>query len=99
MRNSSISSSMAAVIANVIDVVVVAGIAVRFVLLTSMREREASTGTGYWHLPGQPTLDRHQAMHASLGLRPELLRLLGIKRQRYSQSNFGFAYAQARAHG
>ncbi len=99
MRISTISSSFAALVANVIDVVVVAGIAVRFVLLTTMRERGTSTGTGHWHLPGQPNLDRDMAIHASWGLRPELLRQPSIKRQQYGQSKHGFAFAHARVHG
>lgn len=81
MRNSSISSSFATVVARVIDCVAVAGIAVRsFSLHARTREHRASEALGNWQL-GQSRMVtmNYQGGNPSPGNKPGLLRLFGIQ--------------------
>ncbi len=90
MRNSQISSSVAAVIANVIDAVVVAAGIARIRLHRFEREHGASTGTGYWLMPGLPMLGR-LTLQPCLGTPPKQTRQSGLKRQLTSQDKLNFS--------
>lgn len=88
MRISTISSSFASVVARVIKAVAVAGNAVRtFLHLTRTRDLRTSEVLGYWQEPCQQSrftymsgpLGHPHIGSPGLGLKPELLRLLGMK--------------------